>query len=590
MWAMLRWTWLLCATTVTTVVAEEGKWPTCLEGGVAYTNLLDISDAYAEHRLVQEPNGGYLANAHACQDSCKLAPGCKKFTFKTGSNPPGACFLIDATDDLTHRYAENDAVSGSVACNFSVVIPSMSPPAGAAAEEAAAKTGEAAAGVASTGIAAVDTATSAPGTAAAKTGGAATGVVSTGIAAVDTATSAVEAGATKTGEAATGVASTGIAAVDTATSAAETAAAKTGAAATGVASASSVAVKTGEAPIVTPIILPAPAKSKHADMLDDSNVGCLRKGVVLQDTLLPVPLQYTSSAAGCQQKCQASKTCSLFTWKKNTKPTGGCWLFPEPAAPMAQKADPNATSGAKDCSSRAAVDLAQGPAKSLIAESPSGMNSNTLWAVLGGVAVAAVVGGVVAFASSSESKKGKRGLKIAAQDEESATSIAPTPSYVPSSARPQGPSIATPTPGFQPVMYFQHPQLHQIQPVPQDNKNKRSVYIIHKYLNRLAGLEARLLAAQAVYDPASESSLLRRHMAGGASLLCAEPAFIQEHLVSPFPASVQATPPGPAADFEDSAGQPVRRLGNDTGENSSCLESTCTGGMLNPYLGFHTAC
>ena len=36
--AMLRWSWLVCATLV---VAEEGKWPTCLEGGVAYTNLLD---------------------------------------------------------------------------------------------------------------------------------------------------------------------------------------------------------------------------------------------------------------------------------------------------------------------------------------------------------------------------------------------------------------------------------------------------------------------------------------------------------------------------------------------------------------------
>jgi flagellar basal body-associated protein FliL len=97
---------------------------------------------------------------------------------------------------------------------------------------------------------------------------------------------------------------------------------------------------------------------------------------------------------------------------------------------MAQMADPNATSGAKDCSSRGAVGLAQGPAKSFIAQSPSGMNSNTLWAVLGGVAVAAAVAGVAAFASSSsESKKGKRGLKIAAHDEESATSIAPSPVY-----------------------------------------------------------------------------------------------------------------------------------------------------------------
>ena len=38
----------------------------------------------------------------------------------TRGPPAGACFLIDAMDDLTHRYAENDAISGSVSCNFSV--------------------------------------------------------------------------------------------------------------------------------------------------------------------------------------------------------------------------------------------------------------------------------------------------------------------------------------------------------------------------------------------------------------------------------------------------------------------------------------
>lgn len=34
------------------------------------TSHKDISDAYEEKRLVQEPNGGYLANAKACQDRC----------------------------------------------------------------------------------------------------------------------------------------------------------------------------------------------------------------------------------------------------------------------------------------------------------------------------------------------------------------------------------------------------------------------------------------------------------------------------------------------------------------------------------------
>ena len=255
--------------------------------------------------------------------------------------------MIDWVSDLcvlTSKNCFKDVVLGKIAPRLELdsieftltsscqVIPSMTAPAGAAAEEAAAKTGEAAAGAASTGIAAADTATSAVGTAA-----------------------------SKTGEAVTGVASTGIAAVDTATSAAETAAAKTGGVAAGVASASR------EVPIATPIILPAPAKSKPAAVVDDSEA--------------PGPAK--------------------------SLPLG-------PANSLAQSP---------------ANSLAQGPAKSYIAQSPSGMNSNTLWAVLGGVAVAAALGGVAAFASSSsESKKGgKRGLKISAQDEESATSIAPSP-------------------------------------------------------------------------------------------------------------------------------------------------------------------
>lgn len=63
----------------------------------------DISDAYAEHRLVQEPNGGYLANAKACQDSCKVAPRCKKFTFKTGSNPPGQYVGVESGEGRAQR-------------------------------------------------------------------------------------------------------------------------------------------------------------------------------------------------------------------------------------------------------------------------------------------------------------------------------------------------------------------------------------------------------------------------------------------------------------------------------------------------------
>ena len=48
------------------------------------------------------------------QDSCKLAPHCKKFTFKTGSDPPGWNFNKREhwrEDDLTETDAERSHIS-----------------------------------------------------------------------------------------------------------------------------------------------------------------------------------------------------------------------------------------------------------------------------------------------------------------------------------------------------------------------------------------------------------------------------------------------------------------------------------------------
>ena len=230
----------------------------------------------------------------------------------------------------------------------------MTAPAEAPVEDAVAKSGETTQSLAATGSAA-ETATSEAESAAAKM--ASTGSAAVNTAAVKTATSAADSVAVKT-------------ATSAADSVAGAGAAVAGVVSSGTGLASSA---TPEPPtLATPV-----AKSKGADMTDMIDSSCLKKGVVLQDLLLPAPLQWTASAALCQQKCEESKSCSQFTWKNNTNPVGGCWLFQAGSSPM-QVADGNATSGAKDCS--AFKDVA---VKSLIAASPGGMSSNTLWAILG---------------------------------------------------------------------------------------------------------------------------------------------------------------------------------------------------------------
>eukprot|EP00438_Fugacium_kawagutii_P015600 Skav212771 [mRNA] locus=scaffold159:75850:76308:- [translate_table: standard] len=139
----------------------------------------------------------------------------------------------------------------------------------------------------------------------------------------------------------------------------------------------------------------------------------MKQGLVLQNgAVLPAPMEWTATAEACQQKCRSSAPCSFFTWKSDSHPMkGGCWLFPETSVPMTQVKDPNATSGVKDCLSQTAeAALEGGPAtKSFVAENPSGLSSNMLWAILGGVAVTAAGGGVAAYAASGKSKRAKRG-------------------------------------------------------------------------------------------------------------------------------------------------------------------------------------
>ena len=320
-----------------------------------------------------------------------------------------------------------------------------------AAEVAASTTGEVAATAASTGTAAVDAATSAAEGAAATTGEAAVTAASTGTAAVDAATSA-----------ATGAAATGTAAVDAATSAAM------GAAATGTAAVdAATSASTGAAGTIRAKAQGASPSAKA--LLFPAGSACIKTGMLLQDSLLPAPVSWTETAEKCQQTCQTSKTCNLFSWKADSNPVGGCWLFPERSSPLRQISDPKATSGPKKCLS--SKDLEQGPGKAFISQEPSGLGSNTLWLILGGVTVAAALGGMAAFVSTGSKRKSKRGLTVASGDEEMATPIAPSPMFAPPSARAApGPTPTYQTPGFQPVVYQRLPlpqQTYQVHQVPQ---------------------------------------------------------------------------------------------------------------------------
>ena len=267
---------------------------------------------------------------------------------------------------------------------------------------------------------------------------------STGTAAVDAATSAAEGAAATTGEAAVAAAATGTAAVDAATSA------STGAAGTIRAKAQ------GASPSAKALLFPAGS-------------ACIKTGMLLQDSLLPAPVSWTETAEKCQQTCQTSKTCTLFSWKADSNPVGGCWLFPERSSPLRQISDPKATSGPKECLS--SEDLEHGPGKAFISQEPSGLGSNTLWLILGGVTVAAALGGMAAFVSTGSKRKSKRGLTVASGDEEMAAPIAPSPMFAPPSARAApGPTQTYQTPGFQPVVYQRLPlpqQTYQVQQVPQ---------------------------------------------------------------------------------------------------------------------------
>ena len=332
-------------------------------------------------------------------------------------------------------------------------------PAGAAAA-AADKSTEGAAGAA--GTAAVDAATSAAAGAAATTGEVAATAASTGTAAVDAATSAAEGAAATTGEAAVAAASTGTAAVDAATSAA------TGAAATGTAAVdAATSASTGAAGTIRAKAQAASPSAKA--LLFPAGSACIKTGMLLQDSLLPAPVSWTETAEKCQQTCQTSKTCTLFSWKADSNPVGGCWLFPERSSPLRQISDPKATSGPKECLS--SKDLEQGPGKAFITQEPSGLGSNTLWLILGGVTVAAALGGMAAFVSTGSKRKSKRGLTVASGDEEMATPIAPSPMFAPPSARAApGPTPTYQTPGFQPVVYQRLPlpqQTYQVHQVPQ---------------------------------------------------------------------------------------------------------------------------
>ncbi len=271
------------------------------------------------------------------------------------------------------------------------------------------------------------------------------------------ATSAAEGAAASTGEVAATAASTGTAVVDAATSASTDAA-------------GTIRAKAQAA---------SPSATATKALLFPAGSACARTGMLLQDSLLPAPVEWTETAEKCQQTCQTSKTCTLFSWKADSNPAGGCWLFPERSSPLGQISDPKASSGPKECPS--SEDLEQGSGKAFISQSPSGFGSNTLWLILAGAATAAALGGMAVFASTGSKRKSKRGLTVAAGDEEMATPIAPSPMFAPPSAR-AGPTPTYQTPGFQPVVYQRLPlpqQTYQIHQVPQAWLRKSGRYHIN---------------------------------------------------------------------------------------------------------------
>ena len=85
-----------------------------------------------------------------------------------------------------------------------------------------------------------------------------------------------------------------------------------------------------------------------APFLAKASTPCVKHSVLAKDPLLPAPSVYAESWTSCQKSCQESLLCSTFSFKKDTSPEGGCWLFPKTAT-LKEEEDIGAFTGPKAC-------------------------------------------------------------------------------------------------------------------------------------------------------------------------------------------------------------------------------------------------
>ena len=54
---------------------------------------------------------------------------------------------------------------------------------------------------------------------------------------------------------------------------------------------------------------------------------CRAPDVLYTDPMLPAPKMYLAKWQDCQVACDDSESCEAYSYKNNTDPPGGCWLF-----------------------------------------------------------------------------------------------------------------------------------------------------------------------------------------------------------------------------------------------------------------------
>ena len=228
---------------------------------------------------------------------------------------------------------------------------------------------------------------------------------------------------------------------------------------------------------------------------------CVKESVLSKDALLPLPSNYQANWEACQKSCAESMLCDSFTFKSDTVPAGGCWLFPKTAS-LNDVPDAKAVSGPKACAAAAETPAAAATAKAtehkvpglrgygipaaashsygianaghqvsadvftegtagkaLMAED-SGHSSVTNLAIGGGVGAVLVAAGAFMMIPAAKKKKSKRGLQreqLQGEAAEAAEAAAPAMSS----------PLMAPEAGYaiQPQQEIYMPQMY-LQPVP----------------------------------------------------------------------------------------------------------------------------